>query len=138
MQKTKLGISVGLLGAAIYFMGLFSGYLVVTLLVGYVLLFEENKWLRKAAVKAIALMIFFSCLVAVLNLIPDAIGMVNNILAVFKGSFTMVFVSRVITAATAIINFIEKVMFLILGFKALNQGTIVVPAVEKLIQKNME
>ena len=51
MQKTRLGISVGLLGAAIYFMGLFSGYLLAVLLAGYVLLFEENSWLRKNAVK---------------------------------------------------------------------------------------
>ena len=56
MQKTKLGISVGLLGAAIYFTGLFSGYLVAVLLAGYVLMFEENEWLRKNAVKAVALM----------------------------------------------------------------------------------
>lgn len=45
MQKTRLGISVGMLGAAIYLTGLFSGYLVVVLMVGYVLLFEENSWL---------------------------------------------------------------------------------------------
>ena len=55
MQKTKLGISVGLLGAAIYFTSLFSGYLVPVILTGYVLLFEENDWLRKNAVKAVAL-----------------------------------------------------------------------------------
>lgn len=42
MQKTRLGISVGMLGAAIYLTGLFSGYLVAVLLTGYVLLFEEN------------------------------------------------------------------------------------------------
>ena len=52
MQKAKLGISVGLLGAAIYFTSLFSGYLVPVILTGYVLLFEENDWLRKNAVKA--------------------------------------------------------------------------------------
>ena len=55
MQKTKIGMTVGLLGAAIYFIGLFSGYLTVVLLIGYVLLFEENEWLRKSAVKAVAL-----------------------------------------------------------------------------------
>ncbi len=57
VQKTKLGISVGLLGAAIYFMGLFSGYMVAVLLAGYVLLFEENEWLKKSAVKAIAVVL---------------------------------------------------------------------------------
>lgn len=63
MQKTRLGISVGLLGAAIYFMGLFSGYLLAVLLAGYVLLFEENSWLRKNAVKAMSVMAVFSLLI---------------------------------------------------------------------------
>ena len=70
MQKTRLGISVGLLGAAIYFMGLFSGYLLAVLLAGYVLLFEENSWLRKNAVKAMSVMAVFSLLITVLNSFP--------------------------------------------------------------------
>lgn len=78
MQKTKIGVSVGLLGAAIYFMGLFSGYLTVVLLIGYVLLFEENEWLRKSAVKAVALMVVFSLAAAVMNLIPNVIGEIGR------------------------------------------------------------
>ena len=59
MQKTRLGISVGLLGAATYFAGLFSGLLAALLLAGYVLMFEENEWLRRSVVKAITLTILF-------------------------------------------------------------------------------
>ena len=29
MQKTKVGISVGMIGAAVYFAGLFGGYIAV-------------------------------------------------------------------------------------------------------------
>ena len=47
--------SIGLLGAAIYFTGLFSGYIVPVLLVGYVLMFEENGWLRRSTAKALSL-----------------------------------------------------------------------------------
>ena len=75
MQKTRLGISVGLLGAAIYFMGLFSGYLLAVLLAGYVLLFEENSWLRKNAVKAMSVMAVFS----LSNLISAAVAALNII-----------------------------------------------------------
>ena len=42
MQKTRFGISVGLMGAAIYFVGLFGGYAAMLLLAGDVLLFGEN------------------------------------------------------------------------------------------------
>ncbi len=45
MQKTKLGVSVALMGAALYFLGLFSGYVALIILAGYVLLMEENVWL---------------------------------------------------------------------------------------------
>ena len=77
MKKTKLGISVGLLGAAIYFMGLFSGYLVVVLLAGYVLLCEDNEWLKKSAVKAVSVMALFSFLITVVNLVPNAISVID-------------------------------------------------------------
>ncbi len=46
MQKTKLGVSVALMGAALYFLGLFSGYVALIILAGYVLLMEENVWLK--------------------------------------------------------------------------------------------
>lgn len=51
---------MGMLGAAIYLTELFSGYLVAVLIAGYVLLFEENGWLKRSAVKAVSLMVFFS------------------------------------------------------------------------------
>ena len=60
MQRTKIGISAGLLGAEIYFTGLFSGYLIPIILTFYVLWFEENGWLRRTAVKAVSVMILFS------------------------------------------------------------------------------
>ena len=41
MQKTKLGISVGFLGAAVYFSGLFNGLLLIMIMVEYVLLDED-------------------------------------------------------------------------------------------------
>lgn len=137
MQKTKLGISVGLLGAAIYFMGLFSGYLVVFVLAGYVLLCEENSWLRKCAVKAVFVMAVFSLMVAVLNLVPDIFSFINNIFSMFGGSFYVPFISNLINAIVVALNFIEKLLMIGLGVKALNQGTIAVPVIDKLISKYM-
>ena len=54
MQKAKLGISVGLLGAAIYLTALSGSLLGLLVLAGYVLLVEDNQWLRLSAVKAVA------------------------------------------------------------------------------------
>ena len=137
MQKTRLGISVGLLGAAIYFMGLFSGYLLAVLLAGYVLLFEENSWLRKNAVKAMSVMAVFSLLITVLNIVPNAIVCINDVVSIFGGSFYVAFLSNLISAAVAALNIIEKLLIIGLGVKALTQGTIAVPVVDNLINKYM-
>jgi hypothetical protein len=83
MQKTKFGISVVMMGAAIYFLGLINilGLLVVG---GYVLLFESNVWLKKRVIKAL-----------------------------------------------------EKVLLVMLGFKAFTQGDLKVSTIDKVIDKNM-
>ena len=135
MQKTKISVSVGLLGAMIYFMALFGGYLVTLLLVGYVLLFEENEWLRKSAVKAMALMVVFSLAFTVMNLIPNVIGVFDNIVAIFGGSFHIGFLSSLIYAITGALDILEKLLFVGLGLTALTQGTISVPVVDGLINK---
>lgn len=137
MQKTKLGISVGLLGAAIYFTSLFSGYIVPVILTGYVLLCEENEWLRKNAVKAVALLVSFSLLTTIICLIPNTIGFVDKIFAIFNGSFNILILSRIIDSIISAIDIIEKVLFIVLGLKALNQGSVSVPVVDKLINKYM-
>lgn len=137
MQKTKLGISVGLLGAVIYFMGLFSGFLVTILLAGYVLLCEENEWLRKSAVKAVFVSVFFSVLSAVVTLLPDAVGVIDSLVSIFGGSVYIAFVSNLVSAVLSVLNIVEKVLLLGLGLKALNQGTIAVPVVDKLIDQYM-
>lgn len=137
MQKTKLGITVGLLGAAIYFTGLFGGFLVAVVLAGYSLMFEENEWLKKNAVKAIALMVFFAMLSAVVNLIPDTISFINYVAGIFGGYVTVGILSSIASAIESAIGIIEKILFIVLGIKALNQGTVAVPVVDKLIGKYM-
>lgn len=137
MQKTKLGISVGLLGAGLYFMGLFSGYLAAVVLAGYVLLCEDNEWLKKAAVKAVSVMVLFSFVDAVINLIPNAMSVIDYIFSMFGGNFYIPFISNLVNAVEAVLNIIEKLLFLGLGLKALNQGTIAVPVVDGLINKYM-
>ncbi len=138
MQKTRLGISVGMLGAAIYLTGLFSGYVVAVLMAGYVLLFEENSWLRRSAVKAVSLMVFFSFITVLINLIPNAISSINYIASMFGSSFYAVFITNLVSAVTSIIDIIEKLLFIGLGVKALNQGTITAPVVDKLVSKYMD
>lgn len=138
MQKTRLGIEVGLMGTIIYFTGLFSGYLVAIILTGYVLLFEENPWLKRSAVKAIVTMTFFSGLSVICNLIPDILTFLNSCIYIFGASFSTVLVSKIMSVINSGIDITQKVLFLGLGLKALNQSTIVIPAIDRFVSKYMD
>lgn len=138
MQKTKLGISVGLMGAIAYFAGLFSGYLVAILIFGYIMLVEDNPWLRKTAVKSIVLLVTFSALSAVIGLIPDFISFINTIFNVFESYFSLPVVTNILAVITSALSILKTVVFLVLGLKALNQGTLNIPVVDNLTNKNME
>lgn len=136
-MKAKLGISVGLLGAAIYFAALFGGYIPVIILAGYVLLFEENEWLKKSAVKAVAVMVSISFLLTLIGLIPDLLYWISTLVSTFKGTFNYGFISSIISLITQAIDIIRTCLFLVLGLKALNQGTIAVPFVDSIVNKYM-
>ena len=106
MQKTKLGISVGLLGAVLYFMGIFSGYLLVVLLAAYVLVYEENGWLKQSAVRAVAILLVFSFGSTAVKLIPDAIDFIDNIAMIFGGHFHITVMFQL--SITCLINICKK------------------------------
>lgn len=138
MQKTKLGITVGALGAITFFAGFFGGYLAAIVLAGYALLFEENAWLKRSVVKAVVLMVFFSVTVAIINVIPDLLEFVGNIASVFNGNFSIIKVNQVVNVVVSGLNLAEKVLFLGLGVKALSQGTIVIPFIDKKVSKYID
>lgn len=113
MQKTRLGISVGLLGAAIYLMGLFGGYLALVMLVG------------------------FSALEAVLGLIPDSLSAIQKIVLLGDGDFQLIFLNNLFSAVIQFTYVVKKILFLILGAKALRQSTVVIPVVDEFISSYM-
>ena len=137
MQKTKLGVTVGLLGATVYFLGLFSGYLITVLLAAYILLFEENGWLKKSAVKSVVLLIAFSLLSALIYLLPNIVDLFSSIVGIFGGHFYPEFLSHLVNVIGTAMNIVQKILFIGLGIKAFNQGDIKIPAVDKLIEKHM-
>ncbi len=137
MEKTKLGISVGLFGALVFAAALFGGYMSSIIILGYVLLFEANEWLKKSAVKAVATLVAFSFVTAVIGLVPDAINWVANVINTFGGNVRFEFINDVFSDIKGVISILKDVVFLGLIYKALNQGTIKLPVVDDLINKYM-
>lgn len=138
MQKSRLGISIGLLGAGMFLTCFFGGYVISIILAGYILLCEENLWIKKTAVRAVALMFGFSLLSALINLIPNAMNFINSVCNIFDGSFYIEVISEIITMVGNAISIIQKVLFIILGLKALNQGTVKIPLIDSLVNKYMD
>lgn len=135
MQKTRLGISVGILGAILCFSAFFSGYFVSIVLMGYILLFESNEWLRKTAVKVVLLLIAFSALNAIVGFIPDIIDVIDSLFGLIGKGFSISFLSHLVSLVKDVLEVLEKALFLLLGFKAFNQGTISVGFIDRIVEK---
>ena len=138
LMKTKLGISVGLLGALVYLGGLFSGYTVLVLVAAYILLCEENAWLKQAAVKAIVINIVFSVLSALIGYIPSAIGVIDDFLRIFNSYLYIEVVTEIVNFIRSVLSIVESVLLLVLGLKALHQGTVAVKPIDKLVAQHMK
>lgn len=136
-MKTKLGISVGLLGAIVCLAVLFGGTTPAILLVGYVMLCEENEWLKKYAVKAFVVYLSITAAIVAIGLIPDALSWVASVLRIFEGEFDYSFISRIVVVITGALDIIRTALLLFLGVKALNQSNVSIPVVDKLIEKYM-
>ena len=134
-MKTKLGVSVGLLGALVFFAALFGGYTPVLLVAGYILIGEEDEWLRKIAIKAVALLVLFSLLHAIIGLIPDALACLSNLVSIFNGSFSYYKVANIIDLFTQALSIIKTCVFILLGIMAFGRKPLNIPVIDDLINK---
>ena len=136
-MKTKLGISVSLMAAATYLLGLFSGYLALVLIAGYVLLCETDEWLKKSVVKAVVIGLVFSVISVVIGFIPNAISLVDDIFNIFGEHFSIGFISAIVSFINTVLSVFQKLLMLGLAAMALNNKTIKLPFVDDVIEKNM-
>lgn len=136
MQKTKLGISVGMMGAALYFLG-YVNFLCLVILAGYVLLFESNEWLKRTAVKAVAIVIGFSLISLVVGFGNDIFSTLNGILSWFDVSDRLSWPAKLDTIILNTAEAAEKLILLILGIKAFKQSSFTVKPIDNVINKNM-
>lgn len=136
MEKTKLGISVGLLGAALCFTGLFN-YLGLIILAGYVLIFEKNEWLRKSAVKVVTIVIAFTIISTLIGISNSILDILNVPLSWVKIPFRLSWPLKIDSIVLSVLGILEKLVLLLLGFKAFTQGTISLGPIDKIIDKNI-
>ena len=137
MEKTKLGISVGLFGALLYAIGLWGGYFLTIAAVAYVLIREESAWLKQTAVKALALTFLFPLISVAIGIIPDLVGLVQSVMNLFDEFFSMEIILEIETILRSILNIVEYVIFILLGIFALGKKTIRLPLVDAAVEKHV-
>lgn len=135
MEKTKLGISAGLLGAGLYFSGL-TGTLAVIVLAGYVLLREENPWLRRTAVKAVSIVLLMSILPACWGLLSEAWMIVSCILGWFGLNVSHYLPLNVDTILDSAVYLIGNALLLWSGFCALSMGSVKTAHLDQMLNKH--
>ena len=129
-MKTKLGISAGMMGAILYFTALFGGYVPLFIAAGYVLIKEENTFVRKAAFKSIVLLLFFSAVSTLLSSFNEILSIIGNLFDTFIKvplNFDDIF--------NSIISLIKTVVFVIFGIMAFKQEDIRIPPIDDAIDK---
>lgn len=137
MEKTKLGISTTLLAAVVCLLGYYAGYVITAIAVGYILLKEENEWLKKMSVKVIALMLVFSILPTLIHLIPNIISLVESLCYLFTEEYFEFNYSGIFNFLSSVVDLLKKVVFLLLGFFALIGKNFKIPVLDDLLDKMM-
>lgn len=136
MEKSKLGISVSLLAAAVCLLGYYGGYVITGLLVGYILLKEENEWLKKLSVTVVVVMLSFSILSTAVSLIPNVLNVGYSFIQIFNGDFYIYFIDRIFNFLSNVLSICKMAVFLLLSYFALTGKDINIPVLDKLLDKS--
>lgn len=136
MLKTKLGVSIALVGAAMYFLGALS-FTPAVLLAGYVLIAEQNEWLKRQAAKMIGVVVVFGLLSIAVGWIDDLVSILNIIVRWFdKGAYLSV-PANLTSLCQYIISIAKEVILLVMGFMALGMKNFKLGIVDKQLDKFM-
>jgi len=133
MHKTKFGISVGLLGAIICTLTLFVGIeWYVLAIMGYVLITEQNEWLKRFIVKILIIISIVWLLDAGFDIISNFLSWLNSI---FNSSLK--FPWSINNKIMDIITIAKNVILLFMAISAFNQKHIKIAPIDKIINKNV-
>lgn len=136
MLKTKLGISIALVGAAMYFLGAIS-FTPAVLLAGYVLIVEENEWVKRQAAKMVGVVVLFSLLSIAVGWIDDVVGVLNIIVRWFNSDVYLSVPANLTSLCRYIISIAKEVLLLVMGFRALGMKNVKLGLIDKPLDKFM-
>ncbi len=137
MLKTKLGVSIALVGAAMYFLGAVS-FTPAVLLAGAMLIMEDNLWVKRQAAKMIGVVVSFALLSVAIGWIDDAVSLLNTVVHwVDKDAKWLSVPGNLTSFCQLILNVAEEILLIVMGFSALKMKEIRFAPVDKLLEKFM-
>lgn len=136
MLKTKLGVSIALVGAAMYFLGAIS-FVPAVLLAGYVLIAEQNEWLKRQAAKMVGVVVVFGLLSIAVGWIDDIVYILNIIVRWFDKDAYLSVPANLTSLCQSVISIAKEVFLLLMGFMALGMKNVKLGVVDKQLDKFM-
>ena len=136
MEKTKLGVSVGLLAAAVYLTAFFNST-AMFLIVGYILLCESNEWLKKSAVKAVAVVLVCGVISAAAGALGNVFDIINSFFNGAGISLRINFPLNLDNIISYLVSIFKTLILIVLGFTALSQGSVKIGFIDKILDKEM-
>lgn len=135
MEKTKLNLSVAMVAAAAWLLGLYGGYIITGILVGYVLLCEESQTLKKTCLRVLIAMLTFSVAFTVIDLLPSLLELLYSFLRIFKVNIYLDFVHNIFSLIYSIVSLIKTIAFVLMGVAAALNKDFKIPVLDPFIEK---
>ena len=130
--RTRLGITVGMLGAAIYVSALISP-VVLGLLAIYVLFLEENHWLKASAIKAVICYLGFFVVFQVIDGINYFLSIINRMMSMVHWYPDLSFPGSITDA----LSICRIVFFLVVAFGALKMRDLRIDRIDEFVETHM-
>lgn len=137
MPKAALGVSIGILAAATYWTGLISD-LVAILLIGYILIKEEDNWLRSVALKAGIIIVGMAAITTVTGFFTQGVNGFNALLNLFdRDQFYNTVLGRIGTLLDYICLIVKDVVLLIAGYQAFRYQDFRIGFIDRIVYNHL-
>ena len=135
MEKTRIGISVGLFAALLYLMGILN-LLGLVIMAGYVLFFENSDFLRKAAVRALVIYVVFSLISVAFGMIDNVFGILNVMIG-WIASVHLHFPLNLDQIVLYVAGILKNLLLIVLAALALGQKTVPLGPLDSWLSKHI-
>ena len=136
MEKTKLGLSVGIVGAAAYLLYQFGGYTPALLLVGYILLCETNSSLKVSALTATLITLGYALVNYAVFLLPNVTNLLTTFLNIFGIHPELYIVDYIFNFLGSAVGFLKGLLMVFLAGMCLFNKPIELPFLKKMINED--